>query len=281
METMTWDDVKAFTPRSTPGSTEELDWPNKDSFLVKLWEVLNPIPSTPVDAALTLAGGPAAKVVGGAAGVLKYLPWEKVASRLPDLSQYTDDMKRQFELIMRRSAQTGDEHAVMGVQTPTRLPRKYSEGTPDSVYISPPDAWYSHRRVAETPAAYTAHTHPSVVRPAAGEVDVGNPFFSLSDIRTNMAEPQFYRNSSNTLVASPTDVRGNMEHVVLSPQGYSWLSFLDPVNKKHLPLRAYDGVPGNNYEAAQDMLARLIYGAKKDRWDLQLGFDPARYGVKP
>lgn len=268
METLTWWErvQQAIQDGARMKVESEQGFPAQAASIA---EVINPIPTTPEDVALTLAGGPVAKGIGGAAaGVLKYLPWDKAGSRLPDLAGVSDAVKKQYERLMKKSGQEGIEYGVTGVKTPTAVSSKTSKGTEDALEFNYPDAWYSHRRVAENPAVYQMHTHPGSV-----------PFFSLADI-VGVKNMKDYAPNKHGMYLPGQGVRGNTEHVVATPgKEFSWLTLPESVSPKTLYDPKLAGKDPADYEAAQDVLARLIYGAKKDRFDLQLGFDPRQYGV--
>ena len=231
-------------------------------FLMDLVNILNPIPTTPEDAALAAVGGPVGKL-GGAmlGGMLKYVPWEKAGTRLGGMIPYGDELKAGMERIMKATGKDPEmrERARKTVVSPSgKLEVANEVGDDVSVYMPRTRSEVIARnRPLELPTN-AFHTHP------AGSSGV----FSQTDV--------------NLIGRSGADglTRGNIEHVVATPNGeYTWLTMPKGVPQSQVfgPRPALE----NTNDNAMDSLARLIYGAKKDRWDLQLGFNPLDYGVKP
>lgn len=259
------------------------------------------VPQTPEDVALTVAGGPAAKLGGAAAlGMLKRVPWEKAATRLPDLKPYADQIKKAMESRLVATERTGNEHGFTGIMQPDgkySLRRSVGDNTSievDQVRNWPGVGWGQNPQQAFNKAATTHfHTHPQ------GRMDSG-----LGDARPSMADMNvwketgarhvplpaapgryggLYMTEGDQVMRVPGAMRGNQENVILAPGNeYFWWTLPRDVSAKQLkPIQYEDnfwkGIPPTQDET----FARILYGAKKGDWDVQTTLDTLPWGVKP
>lgn len=259
------------------------------------------MPTTPEDVAMTVAGGPAAKLGGAAAlGMLKRVPWEKAATRLPDLQPYADQIKRAMESRLKATNQTGLEHGFTGsIQPDGKYSIRRSVGDNTSIEVDhvrnwPGNRWNENPQQAYNKAATTHfHTHPGEsrmqvggdARPSSADMDVWKETGGL--VVPRPATPGRYGNTYMTpddqVMRVPGAMRGNQENVILAPNNeYFWWSLPKDVSAQKLkPIQFEDnywkGVPATRDET----FARILYGAKKGDWDVQTTLDTLLWGVKP
>lgn len=248
------------------------------------------VPGSPEELAVDVAGGPALKGLGLAgAGVLKHIPWEKATARVPAFMPYSKELKELFARRMKLTGTSGNERALMGVLDPEKgLLTEGTEGVGGAVMKQHPRGWdpkstnYEKEALLK-PAKFDFHTHPSAsASDKASLTGQSNAYMSKADwnIINKGGTPEKVKTGLWEHWEPTPGMRANQEVIVANPEkDYLWWSILQDLTKADLKPIRDTTVAQRFYE--DEMMARLLYGAKKNQWDVQTSIDPRLFGVKP